>query len=227
MVPPDIGDFSKTYEEMENTDEAEFESLTKDRADLHGPIKSGKNQANEKRNSFETKSLRKQRHLNNVEKQKLAKVNYEAQLLMKSDSNSVKVSAGSSSIITSTLLDDHLIGSEMQMNDGEDRNDEAKRSKLSSQIVDPSSVSKSNIIIDTKMSNKDEGGILVSEDLIKAWNHFPTETEGDIHTLPVETDGFNKKVGEINGTLIGTKELSNDVNSSMKTGESIPINYDL
>ena len=69
-VPPDIGDNSQKFEnvEMNNDNVAESVTATDGRSDLHGPIKSGKNQANEKRNSFETKSLRKQRHLNNVEK---------------------------------------------------------------------------------------------------------------------------------------------------------------
>ncbi|KAL4556612.1 hypothetical protein LXL04_039270 [Taraxacum kok-saghyz] len=118
-VPPDIGDNSQKFEdvEMKNDNAAESESATDGRSDLHGPIKTGKNEANEKRNSFETKSLRKQRHLKNVEKQKIAKANYDAKM-------SLKANAESSSNINSSHAD-------VLVNENEEgKNAESKRSKL-------------------------------------------------------------------------------------------------
>ncbi|KAL4570948.1 hypothetical protein LXL04_026613 [Taraxacum kok-saghyz] len=141
-VPPDIGDNSQKIEdvEMKNDNEDASESATDGRSDLHGPIKSGKNQSNEKRNSFETKSLRKQRHLNNVEKQKIAKAKYEANLALNANANAI----GKDSVL---IAEDILsIATESELKEDDDRNEEAKRSKTNS------------------------SGILISEELLAAIN---------------------------------------------------------
>ncbi|KAL4587119.1 hypothetical protein LXL04_011769 [Taraxacum kok-saghyz] len=111
-VPPDIGDNSQIFEdaEMKNTDEAEVESGVDDRADLHGPIK----------------TLRQQRHLKGIEQKKIEKANYEAKMALKANK-----SIGKESVLNE-VLNQTMLNLESSMKEDDDRNEEAKRSKTNS-----------------------------------------------------------------------------------------------
>ena len=101
-VPPDIGEISKSEDIEKNEDmlnineDGDYESVNDDRADHHGPIKTGKQLANEKLSSFEIKNIRKQRLLSNVEKKKIAKSKYDAKMAMNTKTN---VSVGKDSVM--------------------------------------------------------------------------------------------------------------------------------
>ncbi|KAL4587136.1 hypothetical protein LXL04_000002 [Taraxacum kok-saghyz] len=212
-IPPDIGDYSKIDEEMKNNSVPEVESITDDMDDLHGPIKSGKQNANEKKNSFDAKSLRQQRHLNSIEWKKIAKANYEVKLTKKSGNNSGKSIAGFPAI----EVNQNEVNTEMINNDDEGRNEEAKRSKLNlegnvtipeelrnkwnskaaagdeSRSANPVFDGNSSNINDIDMTNsKEEGGILLSEEHLKNWKQIRPE-EDEVPILNFNETGSNSE----------------------------------